>query len=118
MTCLLTLAWNQSRGGMLKNDPQPYCAANGIDPEIFYPVTVEQYDGTAYEHYNESDKNAAITFCKQCPLREACLWEEYYIHLPIDDIHGIRGGVTARKRKNLYAEANAGLRPASGYPED
>lgn len=90
-----------------------YCAANGIDPEIFYPHTTEQHDGTAKDQYSQTSLRAARTFCALCPMKEACLWEEYDIGLRVEDLHGVRGGMTAIERQNLYAQANARQRATS-----
>lgn len=57
-----------------------------VDPELFFSLS-------------KADKAAAIGVCKACPVRKLCLKDA--LEFPIAEQHGVRGGLTARERRNL-----------------
>lgn len=62
-------------------------ACQGVDPEVFYPVS-------------EEDSENAKVICNQCPVREACL--EYAIAYRERD--GVWGGATERERRRIVRQ--------------
>jgi WhiB family transcriptional regulator, redox-sensing transcriptional regulator len=62
-------------------------ACQGVDPEVFYPVS-------------EDDAEAAKVICHQCAVREACL--EYAITYRERD--GVWGGATERERRRIVRQ--------------
>jgi WhiB family redox-sensing transcriptional regulator len=65
-------------------------ACASVDTELFFAA--------------DSDKNAikqAKKVCAGCPVRATCLDEA----LEIGDQYGVRGGMTAKERRKLRAEA-------------
>lgn len=62
-------------------------ACQGVDPEVFYPVS-------------EEDSEDAKVICNQCPVREACL--EYAITYRERD--GVWGGATERERRRIVRQ--------------
>ncbi len=64
-----------------------HAACQGIDPEVFYPVTDE-----------EAEEAKAI--CDQCVVREACL-EHALAHR---EREGVWGGTTERERRRIHRQ--------------
>lgn len=62
-------------------------ACQGVDPDIFYPVSDEE-------------AGPAKTICAQCPVREACL--EYALANRERD--GVWGGATERERRRIVRQ--------------
>lgn len=62
-------------------------ACQGVDPEIFYPVTDEE-------------AGAAKAICATCPVREACLEHA----LSAREREGIWGGATERERRRIIRQ--------------
>lgn len=60
----------------------PACAS--VDPEVFY---------------QRKQLRTALETCGGCPMRDMCLREE--LRLPIRHQHGVRGGLTAPRRKEI-----------------
>ncbi|MHB1924413.1 MAG: WhiB family transcriptional regulator [Acidimicrobiales bacterium] len=62
-------------------------ACQGVDPDVFYPVS-------------EEDADTAKAVCAQCPVREACL--EYALAYRERD--GVWGGATERERRRIVRQ--------------
>lgn len=62
-------------------------ACQGVDPEIFYPVSDEEAE-------------QALAICGSCPVREACL--EYA--LTNREREGVWGGATERERRRMLRQ--------------
>ena len=62
-------------------------ACQGIDPEVFYPVSVE-------------DAEEAKVICAVCPVRQACL-EHALAHR---EREGVWGGATERERRRILRQ--------------
>lgn len=64
-----------------------HAACQGIDPDVFYPVSDE-----------EADEAKAV--CDQCVVREACLEHA----LANREREGIWGGTTERERRRIHRQ--------------
>ncbi|MHB1445754.1 MAG: WhiB family transcriptional regulator [Acidimicrobiales bacterium] len=62
-------------------------ACQGVDPDVFYPVS-------------EEDADTAKAICAQCPVLEACL--EYALAYRERD--GVWGGATERERRRIVRQ--------------
>ena len=62
-------------------------ACQGVDPDVFYPVS-------------EEDADTAKSICAQCAVREACL--EYALAYRERD--GVWGGATERERRRIVRQ--------------
>ncbi|HVA43757.1 MAG TPA: WhiB family transcriptional regulator [Acidimicrobiales bacterium] len=62
-------------------------ACQGVDPDVFYPVS-------------EEDADTAKAVCAQCAVREACL--EYALAYRERD--GVWGGATERERRRIVRQ--------------
>lgn len=62
-------------------------ACQGVDPEIFYPVSDEEAE-------------QALAICGSCPVREPCL--EYA--LTSREREGVWGGATERERRRMLRQ--------------
>jgi WhiB family redox-sensing transcriptional regulator len=62
-------------------------ACQGIDPEVFYPVSDE-------------DAEEAKVICAVCPVRQACL-EHALAHR---EREGVWGGATERERRRILRQ--------------
>ena len=71
---------------------QARCADSGLDPDQWYPVSVE---AARARH----EAAAAIAVCTSCPVRAQCL-ELSLRHWDIGQ-HGVWGGVVAAERAAL-----------------
>lgn len=72
----------------LKYEPQPWladAACRGLDVNLFYP---ERFSG-------QPAARAAKEICQTCPVTEECLIEA----LAVNDVWGIRGGMTPKERR-------------------
>jgi len=80
---------------------QARCAASGLDPDQWYPVSAE----TARARREAA---AAIAVCGSCPVRGHCL----ELSLRCWDIgqHGVWGGLVAADRAHLLRTRPAGRR--------
>ena len=84
---------------------QARCAGSGLDPDQWYPVSVE----TARARHEAA---AAIAVCTSCPVRAQCL-ELSLRHWDIGQ-HGVWGGLIATDRVPLRRSCAA--TPPAGDP--
>jgi len=64
-------------------------ACQGLDPEIFYPLSED-----------ETAAAAAQAVCAQCTVREACL----EFALTVREKDGVWGGATERERRRIIRQ--------------
>ncbi len=84
---------------------QARCADSGIDPDQWYPVSVEPARA-------RHEAAAAIAVCTSCPVRAQCL-ELSLRHWDIGQ-HGVWGGLIATDRAYLRRRRAAGQRGRRG----
>lgn len=66
----------------------------GADDDTWYPVDKSGVSGIS------RDEAYAISICRRCPVRDACLdWA-----MRAEESHGIWGGTTPRDRARIRAE--------------
>ena len=73
----------------MPDDWRTHAACRGMDPRIFYPPRGEGSVGWA-QH--------AKSICARCPVKAECLDDALG---PPFEPEGIRGGLTAKERRNL-----------------
>ena len=84
---------------------QARCAASGLDPDQWYPVSIEPAR-------DRREAAAAIAVCTSCPARAQCL-ELSLRHWDIGQ-HGVWGGLIATDRAYLRRQWAAGHRSRRG----
>jgi hypothetical protein len=96
----MSFSWGESKVILWSGCPLPDWHKDAECAKSYVPMPSEFQDIWFPDHKDYSADRDAIQICEHCPVRELCLQDA----LDNADVHGTRGGMTAKQRKQILEE--------------